>query len=88
MGMGMDDHEIQRLMRLLPPPPPRWVQAAKELPFVQDEIAAILARAADDAEFDRALRSDPTLALEQGGYELSHDVVAHVMRRLPQTPGS
>ncbi len=88
MSMGMDDHEIQRLMRLLPPPPPRWVQAAKELPFVQDEIAEILARAADDAEFDRALRSDPALALEQGGYELSYDVVAHVIRRLPQTPGS
>ena len=82
MSMGMDDHEIQRMMRLLPPPPPRWV------PFVQDEIAEILARAADDAEFGRALRSDPALALERGGYELSHDVVAHVMRRLPQNPGN
>ncbi len=88
MSMGMDDHEVQRLMRLLPPPPPRWVQAAKELPFVQDEIAEILARAADDAEFGRALRSDPALALEQSGYEFSYDVVAHVIRRLPQTPGS
>lgn len=86
MSMGMDDHEIQRLMRLLPPPPPRWVEAAKELPFVQDEIAEILARAAGDAEFDRALRSDPASFLEEGGYVLSSDVVAHMMKRLPNSP--
>ena len=70
-------------MRLLPPPPLRWVQAAKELPFVQDEIAEILARAAGDAEFDQALRTDPETALEQEGYALSSDVVAHMLRRLP-----
>jgi hypothetical protein len=81
----MDDHELQRLMRLLPPPPPRWVQAAKELPFVQDEIAEILARAAGDADFDHALRTDPAAALELQGYALSSDVVAHMLKRLPRS---
>jgi hypothetical protein len=80
----IDDIELQRLMRLLPPPPVRWVQAAKELPFVQDEIAEILARAAGDAEFESALRADAETALEQEGYALSSDVVAHMLKRLPQ----
>ena len=81
--MSFDEHEIQRLMRILPPAPPHWVETAKELPFVQDEIAEILARAAGDAGFDQALRADPEAALEQEGYALSSDVVAHMLRRLP-----
>jgi hypothetical protein len=84
----MDDFELQRLMRLLPPPPPRWVQAAKELPFVQDEIAEILARAAGDVDFDHALRTDAAATLELQGYDLSSDVVAHMLKRLPRSDNS
>ena len=75
-------------MRLLPPAPPRWVEAAKELPFVQDEIAEILARAAGDVDFDQALRTDAEAALELQGYALSSDVVAHMLRRLPPSANS
>jgi hypothetical protein len=81
--MSIDDYEIQRRLRLLPPPPVSWVQTAKELPFVQDEISQILSRAAADERFQQALRDDPGGALEAGGYELSEDVVAHMLRRLP-----
>ena len=69
----MDDFELQRLMRLLPPPPPRWVQAAKELPFV---------------DFDHALRTDAAATLELQGYDLSSDVVAHMLKRLPRSDNS
>jgi hypothetical protein len=78
----MDDFELQRLMRLLPPPPPRWVQAAKELPFVRDEVAQILAQAARDESFSSALRTDAQATLEAHGYDLSEDVVAHMLKRL------
>jgi len=49
---------------------------------VQDELSQILAEAARDADFEQALRDDPRTALEDRGYDLSEDVVAHMLRRL------
>ena len=84
----MDDRELEQRLRLLPPAPPSWVRVAQELPFVQDELTAILSRAAHDQAFGDALLTDPDEALADAGYELSPDVVAHMHRRLKRRPGA
>jgi hypothetical protein len=79
----MDDQSLERLLRLLPSAPDSWVRTAQELPFVRDEIESILTRAGADSAFRGALQSDAPEALGREGYELSPDVVAHILRRLP-----
>jgi hypothetical protein len=78
-----DDHELGRMVRMLPPAPAAWVEAAQALPFLKDELDSILARAQDDPRFRKALRDDPNGALHDEGYDLSPTVVAHLMRKLP-----
>jgi hypothetical protein len=81
--MSMDEHEMGRLLRLLPPAPAEWTQAAQELPFLGAELAGILERARGDGGFRDALRTDAGAALKAQGYDLSPSVVAHLMRLLP-----
>ena len=83
-----DEHELGRLLRLLPPAPAGWTQAAKELPFLSAELAGILERARGDGGFREALRLDPDAALRERGYDLSPSVLAHLMKLLPEGPGS
>ena len=83
-----DDHELGRMVRMLPPAPATWVEAAQALPFLKDELDSILARAEGDAGFREALRADPDSALHKEGYDLSPSVVAHLMRKLPPEQGS
>ena len=78
-----DDHELGRMVRMLPAAPAAWVEAAQALPFLKDELDSILARAEGDAGFREALRTDPDAALQSEGYDLSPSVVAHLMRKLP-----
>jgi hypothetical protein len=78
-----DDHELGRMVRMLPPAPATWVEAAQALPFLKHELDSILARAEGDAGFRKALRADPDAALHNEGYDLSPSVVAHLMRKLP-----
>lgn len=45
-------HDVERLgelLRLLPPPPVGWVQAARELPFARRTLDEIVARAEADS---------------------------------------
>jgi hypothetical protein len=81
-----DEHELGRLLRLLPPAPPEWTQAAKELPFLSAELAGILDRARGDDGFRNALRADAGATLREEGYDLSPSVLAHLMKLLPDTP--
>ena len=81
--MSMDEHEMGRLLRLLPPAPAEWTQAAQELPFLGAELAGILERARGNGGFRDALRTDAGAALKEQGYDLSPSVVAHLMRLLP-----
>jgi hypothetical protein len=83
--MSMDEHEIGRLLRLLPAAPAEWTQAAQELPFLSAEVADILERARGDGGFRDGLRTDAGATLKQHGYDLSPSVVAHLMRILPDT---
>jgi hypothetical protein len=81
--MSMDEHEIGRLLRLLPAAPAEWTQAAQELPFLSTELADIMERARGDGGFRDGLRTDAGATLKQHGYDLSPSVVAHLMRILP-----
>jgi hypothetical protein len=81
--MSMDEHEIGRLLRVLPAAPAEWTQAAQELPFLSAEVADILERARGDGGFRDGLRTDAGATLKQHGYDLSPSVVAHLMRILP-----
>jgi hypothetical protein len=81
--MSVDEHEIGRLLRLLPEAPAEWTQAAQELPFLSAEVADILERARGDGGFRDGLRTDADATLKQHGYDLSPSVLAHLMRILP-----
>ena len=83
----MDETDLEHLLRLLGPAPEAWVRTAQELPFVRDEVAAILERAAASSSFREALTEDAQGTLSREGHELTADVVAHIMRRLPKQPG-
>jgi len=83
--MSMDEHEIGRLLRLLPAAPAEWTQAAQELPFLSAELADIMERARGDGGFRDGLRTDAGATLKQHGYDLSPSVLAHLMRILPDT---
>lgn len=82
----MDEHELGRLLRLLPPAPAGWTRAAQELPFLSAELADILERARGDGGFRDALRTDAGAALREQGYDLSPSVLAHLMKLLPEDP--
>ncbi len=54
---------LAELLRMLPPPPAGWVEAAQELPLARRGLDDIVARAEADAEFRRALIADLEAAL-------------------------
>jgi hypothetical protein len=84
--MSMDETDLEQLLRLLGPAPETWVRTAQELPFVRDEVAAILERAAASSSFREALAEDAQGTLSREGLELNADVVAHILRKLPKPP--
>jgi hypothetical protein len=73
---GYDEERIAALLRLLPPPPEGWVRAAQELPQARAEIAALVARAEEDAAYRAQLVADLEAALEAEGIEATPSVVA------------
>jgi hypothetical protein len=79
---GYDVERIAELLRLLPPAPAGWVQAAQELPAARVEIAAIVARAEADAAFRASVVADLESALEAEGIAPTPSVVAALRSRL------
>jgi hypothetical protein len=79
---GYDEQRIAALLRLLPPAPEGWVQAAQELPQARVEIAALVARAEEDAEFRAGVVADLEAALEAVGIDATPSVVAALRSRL------
>ena len=53
-----DEERLGELLRLLPPAPPGWVEAAQELPRARADLDALIARAERDAAFRQALVDD------------------------------
>ena len=77
--------EIERLgalLRLLPPPPAGWVQAAQELPRARAELDAIVARAEADAAFRQALLDDLERTLSEAGFRWEPRLADALRRRL------
>jgi len=80
--MSHDEEQIGALLRLLPPPPRGWVEAARELPRVRALLDEIVARAEGDAEFRVRLVADLESALAAEGFEAPAPAVAELRRRL------
>ena len=78
---GYDEERIAELLRLLPPAPGGWVQAAQELPFARGEIDEIVGRAEADAAFRERLIADLEGALAAEGYERDPVVLAALRAR-------
>lgn len=79
---GYDEERIAALLRLLPPPPNGWVEAAQALPFARAAIESIVARAEADAAFRARLVTDLEAAVEEAGYEATPSVLASLRRHL------
>jgi len=68
-GLLHEDERLGGLLRLLPPAPAGWVQAAQELPLARLQLDEIVARAEADLAFRDALVASLEDALAQAGYE-------------------
>ena len=80
--MSHDEEQIGALLRLLPPPPRGWVEAARELPRVRALLDEIVARAEGDAEFRVRLVADLESALAAEGFEAPASAVEELRRLL------
>ena len=76
-----DEERLGELLRLLPPAPTGWVEAAQELPRARADLDALIARAEEDAAFRQALVDDLEDALRVAGVEPRPVVVEHLRRR-------
>jgi hypothetical protein len=77
-----DEQRIAELLRLLTPPPPGWVTAARELPAARAEIDGLVQRANTDAAFRAAVLADIEAALAAEGVEPRQALVELVRRRV------
>ena len=75
-----DEERLGELLRLLPPAPTGWVEAAQELPRARADLDALIARAEEDAAFRQALVDDHEGALRVAGVE-PRPVVIELLRR-------
>jgi hypothetical protein len=79
---GYDEERIAALLRLLPPPPQGWIEAAQQLPLARAAIESIVTRAGADDAFRARLVADLEAALEEAGYEATPSVLASLRFRL------
>ena len=77
-----DEEHIAELLRLLPPAPAGWVEAAKELPSARRSFDDLLERARADTEFRKAVISDLEAVLEREGVEPTRPLVERLRREL------
>lgn len=80
-----DEERIGELLRLLPPAPVGWVQAAQELPAIRRSLDEIVSRAEADLEFRDALIADLESALAREGFEPDRRVVRELQKRLRES---
>ena len=77
-----DEERLGEILRLLPPAPAGWVEAAQVLPRARVELDALVARAEQDVTFRWALVDDLEDAMRVAGVEPRPVVVEHLRRRL------
>jgi hypothetical protein len=83
--MTHDDERIGELLRLLPPAPVGWIEAAQELPDARRSLDEIVARAEADLAFREALVADLEATLGLEGVEPRSRVVDELKRRLGES---
>jgi hypothetical protein len=81
MERARDDERLGELLRLLPPAPAGWIQAAQELPFARRTFDEIVARAEADVAFREALVASLEDALSQAGYEPDERTLSELRAR-------
>ena len=79
---AFDEERIAGLLRLLPPAPVGWVQAAQELPAARRELDGIVERAQRDAAYRASVLADLAAALEAASVEPAAADIEYLRRRL------
>ena len=77
-----NEERLGELLRLLPPAPTGWVQAAAELPRLRSVLDQLVERAEADATFRAALIADLEAALAREGVEPTPRLVEALRVRL------
>lgn len=77
-----DEERIAELLRLLPPVPTGWLDAAQELPTAMAAIDQLVVRARADAELRDRVIADLEQALARTGVTPSTGTVELLRRRL------
>lgn len=80
--MSYDEEKLGELLRLLPPAPQGWVNAAQELPTARAAMDELVARAEADAELRRRILNDLEAALAAEGVERNSALLAELRERL------
>jgi hypothetical protein len=80
------EERLAELLRLLPPAPRGWVEAAQELPFARRGLDRIVARAEADARFRELLVADLEAAFALEGVEPDPALMDEVRKRLLPPP--
>jgi hypothetical protein len=75
------EERLAELLRLLPPAPRGWVEAAQELPLARLGLDRIVARAEADARFRDLLIADLEAALALEGVEPDPAILEALRRR-------
>ena len=82
MTRHIDEERLGVLLRILPPAPLGWVQAAQELPTARRALDEIVVRAEADLAFRAALVADLEQALAAEGYEPDRRLLHELRARL------
>ncbi|TML71796.1 MAG: hypothetical protein E6G14_01220 [Actinobacteria bacterium] len=81
---GYDEERIAERLRVLPPAPIGWVEAAQELPRARAEIAGLVERAQADAGYRAQLLADIETALAAEGLVPRPSLIELVRRRMSE----
>ena len=77
-----NEEHLGELLRMLPPAPAGWVEAAQELPQARAQLDALVGRAESDAAFRALVVADLEEALRTIGVQPRPATVDHLRRRL------
>jgi hypothetical protein len=78
------EERLAELLRLLPPAPRGWVEAAQELPLARRGLDRIVARAEADDRYRRAVIEDLEAALAKEGIEPDPQLVEALRKRFSE----
>lgn len=78
----VSEERLAKLLRLLPPAPQGWTEAAQELPLARLGLDRIVARAEADLRFRELLIADLEAALALEGVEPDPAILEALRRRL------